>query len=86
MLSARATLMARLKDIENSVRGLLRDFGLRLPPLLRPLGRERANGRRRTSVLAAGYGPLAHRAPGPVRATDRARQAMPKGLTRSVAG
>lgn len=35
MLSARATLMARLKDIENSVRGLLRGFGLRLPLLLR---------------------------------------------------
>lgn len=35
MLSARATLMARLKDIENSVRGLLRGFGLRLPRLLR---------------------------------------------------
>ncbi len=31
MLSARATLVARLKDIENSVRGLLRGFGLRLP-------------------------------------------------------
>jgi transposase len=35
MLSARATLGARLKDIENSVRGLLRGFGLRLPRLLR---------------------------------------------------
>jgi transposase len=35
MLSARTTLMARLKDIENSVRGLLRGFGLRLPLLLR---------------------------------------------------
>ena len=35
MLSARATLVARLKDIENSVRGLLRGFGLRLPTLLR---------------------------------------------------
>jgi transposase len=35
MLSARSTLMARLKDIENSVRGLLRGFGLRLPLLLR---------------------------------------------------
>jgi transposase len=35
MLSARATLTARLKDIENSVRGLLRGFGLRLPRLLR---------------------------------------------------
>ena len=30
MLAARATLVARLKDIENSVRGLLRGFGLRL--------------------------------------------------------
>ena len=35
MLAARTTLMARLKDIENSVRGLLRGFGLRLPLLLR---------------------------------------------------
>ena len=35
MLSARTTLMARLKDIENSVRGLLRGFGLRLPLRLR---------------------------------------------------
>lgn len=35
MLSARSTLMTRLKDIENSVRGLLRGFGLRLPLLLR---------------------------------------------------
>jgi transposase len=35
MLSARTTLMARLKDIENSVRGLLRGYGLRLPLLLR---------------------------------------------------
>src|SRR4051812_11543250 len=35
MLSARATLVARLKDIENSVRGLLRSFGLRLPRALR---------------------------------------------------
>jgi hypothetical protein len=35
MLSARTTLMARLKDIENSVRELLRGFGLRLPRLLR---------------------------------------------------
>src|SRR5215212_2007550 len=35
MLSARSTLVARLKDIENSVRGLLRGFGLRLPRILR---------------------------------------------------
>ncbi len=35
MLSARTTLVARLKDIENSVRGLLRGFGLRLPKALR---------------------------------------------------
>ena len=35
MLSARATLVACLKDIENSVRGLLRGFGLRLPRALR---------------------------------------------------
>src|SRR4051812_21694959 len=34
MLSARTTLVARLKDIENSVRGLLRGFGLRLPKAL----------------------------------------------------
>ncbi len=33
--SARSTLVARLKDIENSVRGLLRGFGLRLPKALR---------------------------------------------------
>src|SRR5829696_269415 len=35
MLAARSTLVARLKDIENSVRGLLRGFGLRLPRALR---------------------------------------------------
>jgi transposase len=35
MLSARSTLVARLKDVENSVRGLLRGFGLRLPTTLR---------------------------------------------------
>ena len=35
MLSARSTLVARLKDIENSVRGLLRGFSLRLPKALR---------------------------------------------------
>jgi transposase len=35
MLTARATLVARLKDVENSVRGLLRGFGLRLPRNLR---------------------------------------------------
>jgi len=35
MLSARSTLVALLKDIENSVRGLLRGFGLRLPRTLR---------------------------------------------------
>ena len=31
MLAARSTLVARLKDIENSVRGLLRGFGLPHP-------------------------------------------------------
>jgi len=36
MLSARSTPVARLKDIENSARGLLRrGFGLRLPLLMR---------------------------------------------------
>lgn len=35
LLSARATLVARLKDIENSIRGLLRGFGLRLPRALK---------------------------------------------------
>jgi transposase len=35
LLSARSTLVCRLKDIENSVRGLLRGFGLRLPKALR---------------------------------------------------
>jgi transposase len=35
MLAARSVLVARLKDIENSVRGLLRGFGLRLPRALR---------------------------------------------------
>ena len=35
LLSARATLVARLTDIENSTRGLLRGFGLRIPRVLR---------------------------------------------------
>ncbi|MEL6065275.1 IS110 family transposase [Methylobacterium sp. DCY52] len=35
MLAVRATLVARLRDIENSVRGLLRGYGLRLPKALR---------------------------------------------------
>lgn len=35
LLSARATLVARLRDIENSMRGLLRGFGLRIPRVLR---------------------------------------------------
>lgn len=35
LLSARATLVARLRDIENSMRGLLRGFGLRVPRALR---------------------------------------------------
>lgn len=48
ILSARATLMARLKDIENSVRALLRGFGLRLPLLLR--------GRWDAAVREAGAG------------------------------
>jgi transposase len=34
-LSARSTLVRRLKDVENSVRGLLRGFGIRLPSMLR---------------------------------------------------
>jgi transposase len=35
LLSARATLVRRLRDIENSVRGLLRGFGFRFPRVLR---------------------------------------------------
>jgi transposase len=35
LLSARSTLVRRLKDVENSVRGLLRGFGIRLPSMLR---------------------------------------------------
>lgn len=35
LLTARSTLMRRQKDIENSVRGLLKGFGLRLGRLLR---------------------------------------------------
>ncbi|RKK00102.1 IS110 family transposase [Pseudoroseomonas wenyumeiae] len=34
-ISARETLIRQLRDLENSVRGLLRGFGLRMPPLLR---------------------------------------------------
>lgn len=35
LLSARASLVARLRDVENSMRGLLREFGLRMPRALR---------------------------------------------------
>ena len=35
LLATRSTLSRRLRDIENSVRGLLRGFGLRAPRLLR---------------------------------------------------
>lgn len=35
LLSARSTLVARLKDMENSMRGLMRGFGLRIPRPLR---------------------------------------------------
>ena len=35
LLTARSTLVRRLKDIENSVRGLLRGFGIRLAVMLR---------------------------------------------------
>lgn len=35
LLSARASLVARLRDMENSMRGLLRGFGLRMPRALR---------------------------------------------------
>jgi transposase len=35
LLSARSTLVCRLKDIENSVRGLLHGFGIRIATLLR---------------------------------------------------
>lgn len=34
-LGARETLVRQLRDLENSARGLLRGFGLRVPPLLR---------------------------------------------------
>ncbi len=34
LLSARSTLVRRLKDVENSVRGLLRGFGIRLVSML----------------------------------------------------
>lgn len=34
LLSARSTLVARLRDIENSLRGLRRGFGLRIPRCL----------------------------------------------------
>lgn len=42
LLSARSTLVARLRDIENSLRGLLRGFGLRIPAALEAGGRERS--------------------------------------------
>ena len=35
LLAARSTLVQRLRDIENSIRGLLRGFGLRAPQRLR---------------------------------------------------
>jgi transposase len=35
LIRARETLIRQLRDLENSVKGLLRGFGLRLPPLLR---------------------------------------------------
>ena len=35
LLTARSVLLRRLRDLENSVRGLLRGFGLKLPRLLR---------------------------------------------------
>ena len=35
LLTARSTLVRRLKDVENSVRGLLRGFGIRLGSMLR---------------------------------------------------
>ncbi len=35
LLTARSVLLRRLRDFENSVRGLLRGFGLKLPRLLR---------------------------------------------------
>jgi transposase len=38
LLSARTTLVRRLRDIENSVRGLLRGFGFRFPRVLLPDG------------------------------------------------
>src|SRR3954454_12565731 len=76
MLSARTTLVARLKDIENSVRGLLRGFGLRLPKALR--GRWDAG----VGEAVAGHptfwqnlGPAARSSRGPARATYPPRQA-----------
>ena len=35
LLAARSTLGRRLRDVENSVRGILRGFGIRVPRLLR---------------------------------------------------
>jgi transposase len=34
LLTARSVLLRRLRDLENGVRGLLRNFGLKLPRLL----------------------------------------------------
>jgi Transposase len=70
MLAARSTLVARLKDIENSVRGLLRGFGLRLPRALR--GRC-SGGDRRSPHLGADF---SNRCSWPAKpATDHTRQA-----------
>src|SRR5215203_5655348 len=52
MLAARSMLVARLKDIENSVRGLLRGFGLRLyQGPCEALGGRCSRGNRRSPYL-----------------------------------
>lgn len=59
LLAARSTLVRRLRDIENSVRGLLRSFGMRLPRSLR--GRWDASVREALSghpSLSAAFEPL----------------------------
>src|SRR5215207_3665847 len=76
MLSARSTLVARLKDIENSVRGLLRGFGLRLPRALRGRwGGRCSRGNRRSPHVGADFRTAAHGPGSLAGATDHTRQA-----------
>jgi transposase len=65
-LAARETLVRQLRGLENSVRGLLRGFGLRIPPVLR--GRWSAAVR----ALVEGHPSL----PGIVEPLLRAREAL----------